>query len=139
MSILTPEIEALLNTGARPVHLVTLRADGRPHVTVVWTGVEDGEIVIAHLSEHRKVKNIRRDARVALSVITGSRNSHGLDEYLVVEGTARITEGRAPELLQELVQRYVGPGATYPLGDNPPPGFITRVTVTKIGGVGPWN
>ena len=139
MNILTPEIEALLNTGARPVHLVTLRADGRPQVTVVWTGVEDGEIVIAHLSEHQKVKNIRRDARVALSVIAGSRNSYGLDEYLVVEGTARITEGGAPELLQELVQRYVGPGATYPLRDNPPTGFITRVTATKIGGVGPWN
>ena len=115
MNILTPEIVALLNTGARPVHLVTLRSDGRPQVTVVWTGVEDGEIVIAHLSEHQKVKNIRRDVRVALSVIPGSRNSHGLDEYLVVEGTARITEGGAPELLQVLVERYAGPGATYPL------------------------
>ena len=86
MNLLTPGIEAVFNTGARPVHLVTLRADGRPQVTVVWTGVEDGEIVIAHLSEHQKVKNVRRDARVALSVITGGRNSDGLDEYVVVEG-----------------------------------------------------
>ena len=139
MSLITAEIEAVFNTGARLAHLITLRADGRPQITVVWSGVEDGEIVIAHLSEHQKVKNIRRDARVALSVITGGRTSCGLDEYLVVEGTARFTEGGAPELLQTLVQRYVGPGATYPLGDNPPTGFITRVTATKIGGVGPWN
>ncbi len=139
MSILTPEIEAILNTGARPVHLVTLRADGRPQVTVVWSGVEDGEIVIAHLSEHQKVKNVRRDARVAISVMTGSRNSYGLNEYLVVEGTARITEGGAPALLQKLAQRYIGPGTNYPLPDDPPAGFITRITPTKLGGVGPWN
>jgi PPOX class probable F420-dependent enzyme len=139
MSILTPEIEAILNTGARPAHLVTLRADGRPQVTVVWTGVEDGEIVIAHLSEHQKVKNVRRDARVAISVMTGSRNSYGLDEYLVVEGTARITDGGAPALLQKLAQRYIGPGTNYPLPDDPPAGFITRITATKLGGVGPWN
>ena len=139
MSVLTPEVQSVLDTGARPVHLVTLRADGRPQITVVWTGVEDGEIVIAHLSEHQKVKNVRRDARVAISVITGTRNSYGLDEYLVVEGTARITEGGAPELLQKLAQRYIGPGAVYPLPDDPPAGFVTRITPTKIGGVGPWN
>ena len=139
MSILTPETEAVLNTGARPAHLVTLRSDGRPHVTVVWTAVEDGEIVIAHLREHQKVKNVRMDDRVAISVTTGSRNSYGLDEYLVVEGTARITDGGAPDLLQKLAQRYIGPGARYPLPDVPPAGFITRITATKIGGVGPWS
>ena len=108
---LTPEIAALFDTGARLVHLVTLRSDGRPHVTVVWTGVENGEIVIAHLSEHQKVKNVRRDPRVALSMATGERNARGLDEYLVVEGTATITEGGAVDLLQTLVKRYVGPEA----------------------------
>ena len=139
MTVLTPELEAVFNTGARLVHLVTLRADGRPHVTVVWSGVEDGEIVIAHLREHQKVKNVRDDARVALSVLTGGRSAHGLDEYLVVEGTARITEGGAAELLQQMVQRYVGPGAKYALPDNPPSGYVTRVTPTKIIGVNPWT
>ena len=138
MSLITPEIEAVLNTGARLVHLVTLGADGRPKVTVVWSGVEDGEIVFAHLGEHQKVKNVRNDRRVAMSVITGGRDAHGLDEYLVVEGEARITEGGAPELLQRLAERYVGPGVKFPPMDNPPPGFITRVTPTKIGGIGPW-
>ena len=138
MPMLTPDVEAVFNTGARLVHLITLRADGRPQVTVVWTGVEDGEIVVGHMAEHQKVKNIRRDPRVALSVMTGGRNSYGLDEYLVVEGTARITEGGAADLLDTLIQRYVGPGTKYPRPDNPPAGFVTRVTVTKIGGVGPW-
>jgi PPOX class probable F420-dependent enzyme len=138
MSLITPEIEAVLNTGARLVHLVTLRPDGSPQVTVVWSGVEDGEIVFGHLAEHQKVKNIRRDQRVALSVFTGGRNAIGLDEYLVVEGTARITAGGAPELLQRLAERYLGPGVKFPPMDNPPAGLITRVTPTRIGGVGPW-
>jgi hypothetical protein len=34
---------------------------------------------------------------------TGGR-SNGLDHYLVVHGTARITEGGAPELLQRLAR-----------------------------------
>jgi PPOX class probable F420-dependent enzyme len=138
MPTLTPDVEAVFNTGARLAHFITLRADGRPQVTVVWTGVEDGEIVMAHMAEHQKVKNVRRDPRVTLSVMTGGRNSYGMDEYLVVEGTARVTEGGSAELLNTLAQRYVGPGTKYPPVDNPPAGFVTRVTVTKVGGVGPW-
>ena len=138
MSILTPEIEHVLTTGAKLAHLVTLRADGRPQVSVVWCGVEDGEIVCGHLGEYQKVKNIRNDGRVALSMVTGGRNEHGLDQYLVVEGIARITAGGAPELLQKLAERYIGPGVKFPPMDDPPPGVITRITPTKIGGVGPW-
>ena len=138
MPILTPDLEAVFDTGANLVHLITLNADGRPQVTVVWTGVEAGEIVTAHMREHQKVKNIRRDPRVALSVLTGGRNAYGLDEYLVVEGTARVTEGGAAELLNKLAQRYIGPGTKYPPMDDPPAGFVTRVTATKVRGVGPW-
>ena len=137
--MLSPDVEAVLNTGARLVHLVTLRPDGRPQVTVVWSGVEDGEVVFAHLAEHQKVKNVRHDPRVAMSVITGGRTPYGLDEYLVVEGTTRVTEGGAADLLQKLAQRYVGPGVKYPPMDDPPPGFVTRVTATTIGGIGPWT
>ena len=79
-----------------------------------------------------------RCSPVALSVLTGGRNAYGLDEYLVVEGTARVTEGGSAELLNKLAQRYVGPGTKYPPMDDPPAGFVTRVTVAKVGGVGPW-
>ena len=44
MSALTPEVEAAFNTRAKLVHLITLHADGRPQVAVVWTGVEDGGV-----------------------------------------------------------------------------------------------
>ena len=46
--------------------LVTLNPDGSPHVTLVWVALqstpEGDELVTAHLSEHKKVRNVRRDA-----------------------------------------------------------------------------
>jgi predicted pyridoxine 5'-phosphate oxidase superfamily flavin-nucleotide-binding protein len=50
-------------------HLTTLNKDGSPQVTVIWAGIEDEEFVIGHLALHHKIKNIRRDPRVALSFI----------------------------------------------------------------------
>ncbi len=128
---------ALLESAAL-AHLVTLEEDGRPQVSVVWVGLGGAEIVAGHLPETRKVRNIRRDPRVALTIEAGTRNEIGLDEYLIVHGRARITEGGAPELLQRLAHVYLGPEDKFPPMDNPPPGFITHITAERIGGVGPW-
>jgi PPOX class probable F420-dependent enzyme len=117
---------------------VTLNSDGSPQVTIVWVGLDGDEIVSAHLAEHRKVRNIRNDSRVALSIETSNRNAMGMDEYLVVYGTARISEGGAPELLQQLARTYLGPDVRYPPMDNPPAGYITHIRVDRISGVGPW-
>jgi PPOX class probable F420-dependent enzyme len=126
-------------TSGKLAHLVTLNADGSQHVTIVWVGIENDEIVCAHLSEHQKIKNVRRDPRIALSIETGGKNAVGLDNYLVVAGKARITEGGAPELLQRLAEVYIGPGVKFPPMDNPPAGYITRITPERVSGVGPWS
>ena len=137
MASLPDSARAVLQSPAL-AHLVTLNPDGSPQVTVVWVGLDGDEIVAAHLPEHRKVRNIRNDGRVALSVETQSRNAMGLTEYLVVYGTARITEGGAAELLQKLAYTYLGPGVRFPPMENPPPGYITHITVDRVAGVGPW-
>lgn len=125
--------------GGRLAHLVTLNADGSPQVTCVWTGIEDGEIVCAHLGAWQKVKNVRRDPRVALSIEAEGVNAIGLANYLVVHGTARVTEGGAPALLQELARRYLGPDVKFPPMPEPPPGFVMRIAPERFGGVGPWT
>ena len=119
-------------------HLVTLNADGSPQVSVVWVGLEDGEIVCAHLPRNQKVRNIERDGRVALSIEADGHNEIGLRQYLVVYGTARITEGGAPELLHRLAQTYLGQGSDFPPMPDPPPGYVTRIEVERVAGVGPW-
>lgn len=124
--------------GPHLAHLVTLNADGSPHVTVVWVGLEDDEIVAGHLGSWQKVRNLQHDPRVALSIETRRTGPQGLAEYLVVNGTARITEGGAPELLQRLAHTYIGQNGKFPPMDNPPAGFVTRITVEKVSGNGEW-
>lgn len=136
---LSPAAIELLQSSAL-AHLVTINPDGSPQVAVVWVGWEDGEIVSGHLdSGQRKVQNIRRDPRVALSIETDRLNEYGLMEYLVIHGTARVTEGGAADLLQQLAHTYLGPDVVFPAFPNPPAGVITRITVERIGGVGPWK
>src|SRR5262249_1578391 len=81
-------------------HLTTLNSDGSPQVTVVWVGVEDEEFVVGHLAPHKKVRNVQRDPRVALSLLGDKTNAQGLREYVVVYGNARVSEGGAVNLLQ---------------------------------------
>jgi PPOX class probable F420-dependent enzyme len=127
----------LVESGAL-AHLVTLNEDGSPQVTCIWVGLDGDDLVSGHLANQRKLRNVRRDPRVALS-LEGSRiHPPGLKEYLVVHGRARLEDGGAAELLQRLARVYLGPEVKFPPMDNPPPGQVMRTTVERIGGVGPW-
>lgn len=120
-------------------HLVTIDEDGSPHVTVAWFDAYPDELVFATLFDQRKLQNVRRDPRVSVSFEATAANEVGMKQYVVIDGTADIDEGGAPGLLRELAQRYIGPGADFPPMDDPPPGYITRITPTRIRGLGPWN
>ncbi len=133
-----PDSARAVLEGPALAHLVTIEPDGRPQISIVWVGLDGDELVAAHLPEHRKIKNIRRDPRVALSVEAGTKNELGLDEYIVIHGRAHVTEGGAPELLQKLARTYIGPDVKFPPMDDPPPGYVTHIAVERIGGVGPW-
>ena len=138
MSGLTDPVRAALGEG-HLAHLVTLEADGSPQVSIVWVGLQGDEIVSGHLGDRGKLDNVRRDPRVVLSMETGGREPSGLERYLVVHGRARVTEGGAPELLQDLARVYLGEGVRFPPMDDPPPGFVLRITPERVGGVGPWQ
>ncbi len=137
MTVLNSAGRTLL-TGNHLAHLVTLNADGSPQASIVWAGLDGDEIVIASLSNRQKLRNVRRDPRVVITFETDRLNERGLTEYLTVHGTGRVTDGGAPEVLQELARTYIGPGAVFPPGPNPPPGHLLHVTVDRVGGVGPW-
>jgi PPOX class probable F420-dependent enzyme len=131
------EARALVDSSAL-AHLVTLEPDGRPQVSCVWVGMEGEDIVFASLGPRRKLDNIARDPRVALSIEGTKSNPMGLREYLVVHGTARIEEGGGPELLQRLAHTYLGADVTFPPMDDPPPGVVVHIAPERLGGVGPW-
>ena len=130
---------ALLTSGAL-AHLVTVNPDGSPQVAVVWVGLDGDEIVSGHLDgNQKKLRNIRRDPRVALSVEAGTVSGQGLAHHLIIEGTARLTEGGAADLLQELAHVYVGPDVKFPPMNEPPPGIIAHISIDKVRGVGDWT
>jgi PPOX class probable F420-dependent enzyme len=134
-----PESARALVESGRLAHLVTLNRDGSSQVSCVWVGLDGDEIVSAHLfAAQQKLRNVRRDPRVSLSIEGSDIQPPGLLQYLVVHGRARLTEGGAPELLQELAYRYLGPEVTFPAMPEPPPGIVMHVEVERIGGVGPW-
>ena len=128
--------KGLIESGALG-HLVTLNSDGSPQVTCVWIGVEGDELVSGHLANHRKLENVRRDPRVTLTFEGTEIQPPGLKEYLVVHGRARVEEGGAADLLQRLAHVYLGPDVKFPPMEDPPPGYVLRTTVERIGGVAP--
>jgi PPOX class probable F420-dependent enzyme len=134
-----PDSAKQLIGGGAVGHLVTIGADGAPQVTCVWVGVDGDDLSTAHLDpRQRKLQNVRGDERVAISFEGSEIRPPGLKEYLVVYGRARIEEGGAPELLQELAHVYLGPEVRFPPMDDPPPGVRLRITVDRVAGVGPW-
>ena len=132
---------ALIGAGADAT-LVTLNPDGSPQVSVVWVALQTtpegvDEIVSAHLSDaYKKVRNIRRDPRVAVTILSDDHPGE-MRPYLSISGTARIVEGGADELLRELAPVFLGPNPPFPPQDAPP-GFLTRIRIDKVGGIGPW-
>jgi len=119
-------------------HLVTLNRDGSPQVTCIWIGLDGDEIVSGHLFPQQKLRNVERDPRVTLSLEAPGVNELGLRRYLVVHGRATLQEGGAPELLGQLAKTYLGPAVAFPPMPDPPPGWVMRTTVERVGGIGPW-
>jgi PPOX class probable F420-dependent enzyme len=127
----------LIGNGADAT-LVTLNPDGSPQVSLVWVALRstpDGdELVTGHLAEHKKVRNIRRDPRVAVTIASPGDVGKNLRSYLSIEGTAYIEDGGAPELLETLSEALLDPNVFPP--KDAPPGFVTHIRIGKVGGVG---
>jgi PPOX class probable F420-dependent enzyme len=119
-------------------HLVTLNSDGTPHVALIWAGLEGDELVFGSFFDSLKLDYIRRDPRVTISFQANEHEGEGLHPYMVVRGTARISEGGALPVMDRLAEYYIGPGAQFPFRDAGP-GYVTRVTIERIYGVGPWR
>lgn len=137
MATISDGVRSFLEAGPLG-HVVTLEADGTPHVSVAWAGVDGDEIVWASFSDQHKIDNLRRDPRVTISFLAPTYGGEGLWPYLVIGGTARIDDGGALAVMDRLAEFYIGPGAVYPWRDAPP-GLVIHVTVERIYGQGPWR
>ncbi len=90
-----------------PVHcqLATLMPDGSPQLTQVWVDT-DGEHILVNTADGRqKVRNVRRDPRVAVNVVDPT-NAWRLAS---VRGrVVAVTSDGADALIDHLAHKYLG-------------------------------
>lgn len=100
-----PETHRDLLQRAIVAHLATIRPDGSPQSNPVWFEWDGDHIKISQTTARQKVRNIRHDPRVALS-ITDPDNPY---RYLEVRGEVdRIEEDPERAFPDRLSQRYLG-------------------------------
>ena len=139
MAELVPEKYSDLFKKKAFANLGTLMKDGSPQVTPVWFDYDGKHVRVNSALGRVKDKNIRRDPRVALSLLGDKTSAQGMREYLVVYGNARVTEGGAVPLLHRLAPIYLGPKADYPPASMQNiAGYVTRIAPARFSGIGPW-
>jgi PPOX class probable F420-dependent enzyme len=137
MRTLPEELQNLITSGPM-AHLTTLNPDGRPQVSVIWIGLEDGELVSGHMSRHLKLRNIARDPYVVLSFVAPHESGAFLNPYAVLHARAVVeASDHTWDLLDRLAKVYTSPDAEFP-GERAN-GYIVRYSIERIGGVGPWG
>jgi PPOX class probable F420-dependent enzyme len=100
----------------RPRHrgiLVTTRSDGRPQLSPVAFGVDtEGRIVVSTYPQRAKVRNLRRDPRASVCVLSDDWN----DAWAQVDGTAEVLD--LPDSVEPLVDYFRAISGEHPDWDE---------------------
>jgi PPOX class probable F420-dependent enzyme len=101
---LPDDLAALLRTPCQ-CHVATLDPDGSPQLTQTWADIDGEHIVINTVQGFRKLRNVARDPRVALTIVDRDQPNR----YYGVKGhvIAATTDGGA-ESIEAMAQKYLG-------------------------------
>jgi PPOX class probable F420-dependent enzyme len=103
---LDPAVKELL-TARNMAHVATLMSDGSPHVSPVWIELLDDErLAIFSTEAHLKIRNLRRDPRIGISVA----DEHNPYRSVIIRGRVveEIDDERAIEIMDRMSRRYTG-------------------------------
>ena len=93
--------------------LHTFRSDGRPQMSPVACGVDDdGRVIVSTRETAMKTKNLQRDPRASLCVISDGF----FGEWVQVDGTATVVS--LPDALDGLVDYYRKVAGEHPDWDD---------------------
>ncbi|MER6100279.1 PPOX class F420-dependent oxidoreductase [Streptomyces sp. NPDC001728] len=126
---LNDTVRALLDD-VNPAVLATIQPDGSPQTSVVWVGRDGDDLLISSQEGRRKIKNIRADARVSLTV----HDRRDPELYAEIRGTATVAEDTGRALAVALAEKYEGEGGGQEYLDLPPEKVrvAVRITPTKV-------
>ena len=86
--------------------VATVGQDGMPQLTPNWYVYQDGRIAISTTKQRLKYRNLVRDSRLAVCVLTEPL----AQEYVSVRGTAEIIDDDSIwPVTEAIVRRYVSP------------------------------
>jgi PPOX class probable F420-dependent enzyme len=84
----------------RDAVMLTYRSDGSPQMSPITCAVREGVVVVSTRETAMKTKNLRRDPRVSLCVV--SRGFYG--DWVQVDGRAEVVS--LPAAMEQLVDYY---------------------------------
>ena len=87
------------------VFLATVMKDGSPQLSPVWVDYDDGYILVNTAEGRVKHKNVLRDPRVAISVVS---NSNPLDMTTIHGKVVKIIPDYNYEHADKLAKKYMG-------------------------------
>ncbi len=113
MSDVIPESHADLLATTALAHIATVGADGEPQSSPVWFDWDGEFLRFAQVSGYQqKVRNLRREPRIALSIVDPA-NAY---RYLEVRGTVeRIEPDPDWAFINSMASKYLGKDR-YPFG-----------------------
>lgn len=87
------------------VFLATVMKDGSPQLSPVWVDYDDGYILVNTAEGRVKHKNVLRDPRVAISVVS---NNNPLDMTTIRGKVVKIIPDYNYEHADKLAKKYMG-------------------------------
>ena len=115
-------------------HLVTTNPSGTPQTSMLWVDVEGDEVLVNTSEGRAKVRNMRRDPRVLLSVQARDEPQ----SYLLIHGrVTEITSEGADGHIDMLAGRFLGMDS-YPFRAPGEQRLLVRIVAERISGLGPW-
>jgi PPOX class probable F420-dependent enzyme len=113
-------------------NLATVNADGTPQVSPVWFDSDESHLIVNSARGRLKDRNMRRDPRVALSIMDPD------NPYRYVEARGRvveITEQGAAAHIDKMAKKYLGVDK-YPGAQPGEVRVLYRIVPEKFHGMG---
>jgi PPOX class probable F420-dependent enzyme len=132
MAIALPQSVQKVLTDKAYGHVITFNPSGSPQLTMVWMDVENGKAQFNTADGRIKVRNLRRDPRIIVSI----QNRDDPQSYVCLTGRATLTEQGADANIDKLAKRFLGMDK-YPWRAPGEKRILAVIDTEKIGGFAP--
>ena len=85
-------------------HVATIGPDGAPQVTPVWFDWDGARLLLAFAPDRQKMRNLRRDPRLAVSIVDPADPTR----FLEIRGRVTFEDDPDRSVLARIIRKYTG-------------------------------